>query len=231
MDSKYLMFPLSMMRNFFIEPQKTMNDVISFGVAKYAESVDTDILEGLNIIVNSLDADLKIYNRIMKSRPERDPWVMINKGLCFDYRDNVKTEFELAQMAAFVAIRSILGRKSYCKTNKDHIAARMFGYSSHAKVPDLTANLQTIYMRYTDRYKMDQLLSMLEMNWNVKLYSRKGRRGIYITTSNSISMKELVEKAEKTLRQRIIEHKKNKDEIIKQVLCNLNNDESKAGQN
>ncbi len=43
---------------------------------------------------------------------------MVNLKLIFEFRDSEKSEFDLAQFAGYIAIRSIKGKKPYCKTNK-----------------------------------------------------------------------------------------------------------------
>ena len=53
-----------------------------------------------------------------------------------EFKNKDKTEFELAQYLAYMAINSIIGKKQYVITNKNHILARMFGFAKYSLVTD-----------------------------------------------------------------------------------------------
>jgi hypothetical protein len=142
---------------------------------------------------------------------------MIGKHLAFEFRDNPKTEFEQAQLLAYIAINSIIGTKKYTKTNRKHIVSRMFGYASFSKMSE--KELSEIQNKYLTRYHFDRVILHLELNWNICTYSNK-MRGIYISMKNKFPLDELIALAEKRKQSnRITELKKMKLDILK----NLNN--------
>jgi hypothetical protein len=118
-----------------------------------------------------------------KHIPEKEPFPMINIKLLFKFRDYDKSEFEIAQLAAYIAVRSILGKKPYCRTNKLMIISRMFGYTNHFKLFEDNLNekpeLYKLYQKYSTRYHIDKVLQELELNWNVIYYSKK-IKGMYV---------------------------------------------------
>lgn len=162
---------------------------------------------------NVIDIGEQIKNTINPG----EPMPMINKELLFQYRDNDKTEFELIQLACYIGIRSILGKKSYCKTNKPMILCRAFGYSSNKTLPE---EMPPLFIKYSNRYHIDRVLKSIELNnWNLHFYSNQ-MRGLYVGIKNKISLETLVLTAE-TNKQ------KNKVEKLKQ---DKNNAKQKALQ-
>jgi len=132
---------------------------------------------------------LRRGHELVSSSPAGEPLPMINKDLIFDFRDNEKTEFDMAQLAANIAVRSILGKKSYCKTNKQHILARMFGYVTHRQLHEaqLSPAIKRLTGKYSSRYWMDKVLTALECDWGV-LVDGKGMRGLYVGVESKIGL-------------------------------------------
>lgn len=135
--------------------------------------------------------------QIEKATPKNEPLPMVNVKQIFDFRDNDRSEFDVMQFAANIAIRSILGTKRFCKTNKLHILCRMLGYSSVKFMPEQPdAQIEILFNKYSHRYHMDKLLDKLQLNWGVLVYSNN-MRGMYVGLSSSITMNELAVEAEK----------------------------------
>jgi hypothetical protein len=138
--------------------------------------------------------------------------VMIGKHTLFDFRDNDKTEKEIAQLLAYIAVRSIIGEKAYTKTNKELIVCRMFGYASTKEIKG--HELSELHKKYLLRYHIDKVLKALEMDWNVCIYSNR-TRGIYVSINKKFSLQKLVEVAEKKKQaKRESEFEKLKQSII-----------------
>ncbi len=188
----------------------------------------------LNISVPNIDRIIKDASDILKSTPEDEPWVMISKARAFDYRDHKKTDFELAQFAAHIAIKSIIGVKPLGKTNKRHITARMFGYASVKHLPaKMSEKIQPFFNKYSTRYWMDKVLQMLELYWGVKIYSHS-MRGFYVSTSKTMDMNNLAIKAEEqSIKNKIAALKQSKKEAREKALQHIYSTEysrSTAGQ-
>jgi hypothetical protein len=163
--------------------------------------------------------------------PDKHPWVMINKDLVFDYRDNAKEPWEIEQLAAYLGITSILGKKPYCKTNKHHILARMFGFVSYNDIPpepdpiirDLMGKYFTADLT-AKRYPTDKLLQQLELKWNLKFYGNH-LRGIMIGNKKA-SLEAMALAAEKKKQSnKLAELKQRKLKAYKEAVQQLNKDE------
>jgi hypothetical protein len=151
------------------------------------------------------------YNNIMpqvanikKLTPSKEPFPMINTDLLFKFRNNEKTEFELVQLAMYLAIRSILGKKRMCKTNKALVLSRMFGYSKPADMPEfLEEPLKTIFKKYSVRYQFDKLKEEMELYWHVKIGVVK-TRGFFIGCGKNLTSEELTIFALKSKRSKLV---------------------------
>jgi len=153
-----------------------------------------------------------------------EPWPMISKNLAFEFRDNEKTEFDLAQLAGYIGIRSILGKKPYCKTNKNMILARMFGYSTFMQLQTADTDSYTydLVKKYSSRYWMGKVLQALELNWKI-LIEGKGLRGLYVGQGNKIELGSFILAVEtRKQRRKINELKQRKEEARESALQQLN---------
>jgi len=307
-DERYLQFPLCLLRNLFADKLKTINDIIEFGLYRYAKKQDYDLFEVarqmmycfyrkqgdltndlrrmiqryidseniqidddyngfsgsefnpeteignimelfntdnnfmekaiefyqirqacsrdlLNITCN-FDYVLKHGKEIEKTIPEGEPYPSINKSLFFDFRDHEKTEFDMMQFACYIAIRSILGEKPYCRTNKEMILCRAFGYKSNKELPaTMNPVIKELFDKYNKRYHIDRILQSLELNWNILIYSHN-IRGLYIGLSKKITLESMIVQAEtKKKKKQIDALKKRKDEAREKALQQLNKEQ------
>jgi len=102
-----------------------------------------------------------------------------------DFFNNHKTEFEKVSLLGFLAIKSILGQKPYCRVTNNYWLARMDGKAETCELSKLS---QSIYKYRTIHYTC-KIKGELERNWNLVTYSRY-IRGFYI--SYKLTLKELV---------------------------------------
>jgi hypothetical protein len=174
-------------------------------------------------ITGNFENCLKVGKQIEKTIPEKEPFPMISKRLLFEFRDNDKSEFDLMQFAVYIAIRSILGKKSYCKTNKEMIICRSFGYASKKHLPaKMHPIIKELFSKYMKRYHINNLIESLKLNWKVLIYS-KYIRGFYVGMSNKISLEAIILIAEtKKKKNQIATLKRNEFEIREKVLQQLN---------
>jgi len=179
----------------------------------------------LNITCN-FDYVLKHGKEIEKTIPEGEPYPSINKSLFFDFRDHEKTEFDMMQFACYIAIRSILGEKPYCRTNKEMILCRAFGYKSNKELPaTMNPVIKELFDKYNKRYHIDRILQSLELNWNILIYSHN-IRGLYIGLSKKITLESMIVQAEtKKKKKQIDALKKRKDEAREKALQQLNKEQ------
>lgn len=111
------------------------------------------------------------------------PFAMVKKDKCFEFRDDEKKEFDLIMFAANAAVNSIVGKKLYCKTNKGHIIARMFGYASIKQLPKrLPADIAPLFEKYSTRHHWEKLRDHLKVDWHWVLCP--GNKGNYVSQWN-----------------------------------------------
>ena len=305
-DARYLQFPLFMVRELFVEKEKTINSIIWYGVYHFSKkqeytisqvateliygyrrsilteeiksmtnlyvTIGSIVLEeryskfngegkvdleltveklvelfqydepfknlaiefyqikqahdflGVECKVESLETCLTFGKQVEESIPEKEPFPMIRVSLLFEFRDNPKSEFDIAQLAAYMAIRSILGTKAFCKTNKLMILSRMFGYKGIDLMPvDMDSSLKVIYDKYLIRYHFDFLKDQLELAWFVITYSSYSR-GLFITMKEKMTLDALIDIVQANKRKnRLIKLKTLKQEATAKALKKLNN--------
>lgn len=302
-NEKYLQFPLLLIRGLFTDKEKTMNDIIQFGIYRFAKRINyelhdvarqlmfyyyrhrsdltSDLNKTMRMYVNDemieIDEDyngfsfenfnpetaiqqiqeifntdhdfknnaiefyrmkqsydflgikgnlsncLKAGKQIEKTIPENEPFPMINKNLLFEYRDHDKSEFDLMQLAAYISIRSILGKKSYCRTTQEMIICRAFGYASKKRLPgEMQPVIKELFSKYQKRHHIDRVKQHLELNWNILIYSNH-IRGLYVALKNKITIDNLALIAEtKKKKNQIAKLKDAKQEAKEKALQHLN---------
>lgn len=134
---------------------------------------------------------IKQANCILEKIPKNSPFVGFEANMLREFLENDKDDFEIECLGAFLATRSIIGTKPYCKTNKTLIHARMFGYRSAKELPEQLTPLQ---QKYKIRWHMDRLLLELQTNWHLKTISNH-QRGMCI--SYELSYEQLALQVEK----------------------------------
>ncbi len=117
--------------------------------------------------------------------PDREPFPQISIKLLLNYIDTDPDEFSLYQLAANIAINSILGKAKYKKTNKAFIVARMLGYKSPKHLPEVPPPPFEYWM---NRYHFDRLKAALQANWKLYFISKGIYGGQYVAQANRINL-------------------------------------------
>lgn len=169
------------------------------------------------------DNVIKYGEKIDKLILDKEPYPMINRDLAIDFYKNDKSDSDVEQLAMHIAIHSILGKKSFCKTNKELIVSRMLGYASKNDIQGkVNEDTEFYYYHYLNRYHFDRVLRQLEMNWHIVTFS-KHIRGIYIGNGSKISRKDLIMKAEQgKIKNKIKQLQKEKNEAYTNALKSMN---------
>ena len=169
----------------------------------------------LRVTLVSFDQTIESSKKLDMAYSENKIFPMISFSHIWNYKDNPKSEYEIIQLLAFIAIKSIIGNRRCCKTNKQHILARMLGFASIKDIPEqMDIRLVEVLKKYSHRHHMKKLLDDLILNWNVLVYSHQ-MRGLYIAISNKITLNELAVFAENNKRKSKLEAlKKLKNEAI-----------------
>jgi len=219
-DVKYFNFPIQLLSDLFKDKMKTLNDISEY--ALYAHSLKLELGQSsydnflsaahfYNVVLGGDDAykrrQFKLVKDLYKSIPKSAPKVGLNITIFWDFYKNEKSEFDLACLAAFLAIRSILGDKPYCKITNAFFWARMCGYPN--KINDVS-ELSTAVAKYANEYQTKKIKKTLSESWFLVTYSRY-TRGFYV--SFLLDMNALVYEAEKRRKSTKDKQRKEKEKV------------------
>lgn len=142
----------------------------------------------------------------------------INRKMLFDFYNNKKSEFEIVTLLAFLAIKSILGKKTFCRITGDFLLCRMAGYGSGSEMSEMEG-LPAQLEKYKSRWHLDRLKTELRNQYGLKTYGRY-TKGFFVTFD--LTEEQLMEEVEKK-RKKYIEktHKEQSNEALKRVFKKL----------
>ena len=215
-ETKYFTVPIPMLQGM-LTGQKSikdvMVDVMDYSIyyhAKHSVYGENGEMGGYNSMRTQVKAasnflNIQTYLERTLSNGEKlykgfqnKPYSSIAAQIMWDYYNNAKTSHQVALFCAFCAVRSIIGKAEYRKTNKGLILARMFSYNDAKdfknSIPERFHRNQgkVMFERYTKelevrekyakRYHMDKLLTDLELSWGLKRYSDHVR-GMFLSFS------------------------------------------------
>lgn len=224
-NERYLNFPIQLLTGFITDTRKTLDNIVSYTVYENALKLEHGTeLQKMKYIAkefyemklgsdkHSLDNGKLLYNSI----PNNSPKVGMNLSIWWDFYKNEKTEFDKVCLLGFLAIKSILGNKSYCKVTNLYLWARMDGKTTTI---DEVSELSNEIRKYANRYQTENIKNELILNWHLIYYSRY-TRGFYV--SLKMSLEDLIFEAEK--KRKSIKDKQQKqlqNEALKKVLERL----------
>lgn len=224
----YLNFPISILKTCWSEDvTRCMGDIIDYAIYRsWAESGQTFTSESYKEFASkhfgiTLGNPQRVFNNgksLYENTPQNTPFAGIDRDVMFDYYKTPKREFEVLCLAAELALHSIIGNKSFAKTNYELMAARMAGHNK----PDIDIKYPTLieYYMFKD-YWRQKIIAELMFRWNLSYYSARGIRGFYV--SFKLDYETLVRTAELKRRSRKMkELKKTMDETRRRVLDDLN---------
>ncbi len=223
---KYLNFPIQLLAGFLVEPHKVLSDIINYAI--YVNSLPLEFgteiqkmkasAKTYGINMGDYAAALKNGKLLYESIATKSPKAGINKTMFFDFYNNEKTEFDKVCLLAFLAIKSILGTKSYCKVTNAYLWARMDGKTN--TILDIS-ELSNELRKYANRYQTENIKNELIFNWHLIYYSHF-TRGFYV--SLKMSLEDLIFEAEKRRRSlKINQQKELQKEALKKAMSRLNN--------
>jgi len=199
-NQRYFNFPVCLLKNFLTNTRSAL-DAIS-GYSLYAESLKEDDDDEITNFITAC----AFYNIVVEDYPEPQFWrcrrayqdvefhapkVGLNLNIFWDFYNTDKSEFEKVCLLAFLGIKSIIGNKSFCKTDNKYLLSRMNGSArSHSfdQLPDALA-------KYANEYQVKKIKNELKNNWGLRTYSRY-TRGFYV--SYTLKLENLMYEAEKS---------------------------------
>jgi hypothetical protein len=228
-EAKYLNFPIKLINGLFTDKDETMTNILYCGLYSHSLKLDlgeTDFdnflssVKFYNVSMSGTQTDIKrkfkigqdLYNSYGTS-----PMVGMNMPIFWDFYKNDKSDFEIACLAAFLGIKSILGVKPYCKITNAYLWARMNGISK--AVEDVSMLSESI-QKYANEYQTVKIKNELRENWGLVTYSRF-TRGFYV--SYTLDLEALIFEAEKKRKStKDKQYKQNEKETLLKVLARLN---------
>lgn len=144
---------------------------------------------------------------------KKQPSYCISVNNLIKIRDGNLDNQYLINLVGSLALNSIIGNKKFIKTNKHHIIARMFGFTS-AKGIIINDDLKPIFDKLYTRYHYENLIHTLETEYNYVFYSNR-TRGIYVGKLSKISRTELIKLVETKTILKSKKYKREEEDFIK----------------
>ena len=211
-ESKYFNFPVELLQNLLIDKRTALNNIFNYAVCAHASKLEfgnklnkfKDSLKFFGVISGNNAKSMESGELLLDSILDDGAKVGISKEIWFDYYKNEKTEFEIVQLLAFLAIKSIVKYKPYASITNAFMLARMDGKGYSVKeYTDLSKEI----FKYANEYQTKKIKRALSESWGLITYSYR-LHGFYV--SFTLSLDELVLIAERN-------RKKNKDLAAKKA--------------
>jgi len=226
-EAQYFNFPVKVLEGIFDDKQKVLSDALDYFLYSHSLKLELDATKidlfkssakYFNVNLGNVSQSFKRGKELFDSIPADSPKVGLNTSIYWDFYKNHKSDFEIACLTAFLAIKSIIGTKPYCKMNNAYLWARMSGNSKAMKeVSELSDDVK----RYANEYQTVKIKNALREDWNLVTYSRY-TRGFYV--SFTLKLPELIMEAEKRRKStKESQYRQHEREIVSQVLKELNN--------
>nr|WP_298997239.1 hypothetical protein [uncultured Allomuricauda sp.] len=222
----YFNIPIPLLNGMMENKQKTMERILQYCTYKFSLEKDfipceiqayEDAFEQLGGFQNGVADDFMQGMELDNSLDERLPIAGLHKSVFWAFYDNQVTDFQLACLVAYLAVKSILGKQLYCKLNNRFLVSRMAGHVQTVEVDLLPKELR----KYLGRYQSEKLRNELEANWGINTYGFR-TRGFYV--SIDLPMKSLIAQVEKNRKSRVEKHRlKTKQQLRKDVISELEN--------
>lgn len=222
-DERYFNFPITLLQGFLVDDKKVLDKIFDYALynkamkLEFGNNEDKMIaaLDYFNVEANvkaTLTTGKLLHNLLSSGLPT----VGINKEIWFDFYKNEKTDFQKVTLLGFLAIKSILQNKSYCKLDNNFWLSRMDGKAKSVKeIFELSDELQ----RYSCHYQMRKIKTELELNWGLKTVSGRG-----FNVSFQMSLQDLTyEVLKKRKNQKEKELRDQKEKAKQEAYKRLNN--------
>ena len=134
----------------------------------------------------------KLFYELVFPNNTAPAYFSISKDMYWHFRNEESTFDERVSALAYLAIKSMIGKREYIKTNMTLLCSRMDGYTRY-RGQELSPELS----KYTNRYWSHKLMNDLYQKYGVIFYCGNAAhkvRGFYC--SITLSMADLIRKAE-----------------------------------
>ncbi len=228
----YYNFPLIMLRGameYDSDIRPILNKILEYCIyEKYLEVSDKKNSEikihienklSISMGDNAINRGYKQYQQFSNGNVK----VGIKNTIFWDYRENDKTDFQTVCLLGFLALKSMIGNKSYYKTNNSLFFSRMAGSEKPLTKTEIR-KLPNPLKKFNNEYQLNKIKKELRDNWGLKYYARY-TRGFYI--SFVLDLDELVFQAEKNRKSnKEKQHKQAQNDALKKALERLKNEDT-----
>ena len=210
----YFNAPVQLLQGAFFDLRKALNDICEYSI--YSRCIQEHYLDDSESFKSVASSDFCVQinnkNSFLNGKKLFEKYANMNCPIISlriekfweYYKANNLTEFDIACFLCYLAVKSIGGKSKCFFTNKKHIVARMFGYSNIKSIEDESELFHTYYP--PKKSKLDRVLTELQINWHLKLYSNY-ERGFHLSFNKDVTLEYLAIASE---------HRK-KDNKIKQL--------------
>lgn len=221
-EQKYFNVPIQIYKGFLVDSKSVLFNVSVYACYDLITKKGYDFKEAAhhyNINFSNLKHAENAGKKLVDTLPQSSPKVGIGLSMYWQFMNDEKTDFEKASLLAYLAIKSILQQKPYCKIDNRYFLARMDG---NAKTVD-TIELSHEIKKYANEYQTVKLKNELRNNWGLKTYSRF-TRGFYVSFSKLITLEMLITFAEeKRISTKEKQYKQTERETYLRVMKKINN--------
>lgn len=215
---RYFTFPIALLQGAFTDMGAVCNKAVNYAVYVRCEDYQETPAEAFNFFGISGDPENSHKDgEILHDSLDRPPLVSVHKDIVFDFYKNPKTDFERLVFCAFCAVRSIIGKGQFAKSNNQLLIARMFGFRNFKEL-EATKHQPLHYQSCFStpqkvRYHLNEKIIARELclHWGLKYYSNR-TRGFYV--SFIMSFEELVIEGERRRKSTLIGQKKQQEKAI-----------------
>ena len=205
-NEKYFNVPVQLLEGFFVDSRKSLNNVLDYAIYEHSKKLDLkkpDIYElsptdriiaaakDYNVTLSSNQTTLKNGKILFDSIPLNSPKVGVKHDHYWSFYKEDKEQFEKACFLAYLALRSIVQNKPYCKIDNNYLLSRMDGKTHAIKE---AAELSPEIRHFANDYQAVKIKKALQRSWGLVYYSRY-TRGFYF--SFTLTLEQLVFEAEK----------------------------------
>ncbi len=197
-EERYFNVPIQLMEGFLADHIKVLNDILYYALYSHSFKLEmgTEVerMEAsaryFNVTISNVHTAISSGMALYDSIDQNGVKVGINVNKFWEYHQNHKTEFEKACLLAFLALKSIVQKKSYCKIDNKFLLARMDGKACSCEFQDLSDEV----FKFSNEYQTKKIKAALSDTWGLITYSYH-TRGFYV--SFSMKLDDLVFEAEK----------------------------------
>ncbi|KAF0132033.1 MAG: hypothetical protein FD155_557 [Bacteroidetes bacterium] len=226
-ESDYLNFPIQMVEGLIPDrhrnsPKRIYDEIAYYAIYRQSrKSKEWTEIKRIKDAINFFDFSIRdeslAYSdgkRLYERYPLNSPRTGISKQLFFEFSKNDKTDFEIATLTAFLALKSIVGDKPYMRISNLFMLSRMDGKVKSVKDKK---ELSSAVRKYATEYYAKRLRNELFDNWGLVYVQSRGVCISFTLTLNELQTAALKETVKSKDRFRSKQMREAKEEAVKQV--------------